>query len=167
MRALIPGGHGESAESRRWSASRRRGFTLVETSTALLLASLGAAAVLPPALRFGDHLRLNAAREALAAVIAEGRGRAIETGSAEITVANSPWRVWVETPDSSYAPLALADFGVAVSLGTGGNGLPRSSRTLRFNSLGLGSVASQTITLSRGPVSKELVISSYGRVKRK
>ena len=54
-----------------------------------------------------------------------------------------------------------------MSLGSLASGGPRPRRTLSFNALGLGAVSSQSVVLSRGSVSSELVISTYGRVRRK
>lgn len=131
------------------------------------MGSFAVAALAPAAVEFGDGLRVAAAREALAAVLAEGRSLAIGSGGATVTLADGPWRTWVTTPDSTFPALYFADFGVEVSLGTRSDDLPITSRVFSFNALGLGSVTSQTVTFARGGSSAALVVSSYGRASRR
>lgn len=140
----------------------RRGHTLFELCAALLLASLAASTLIPPARGLLDRMAVVAAREAVAGLFAEARLAAIEHGGASVHVRSGPSRAWAQIGDSVFGSVALErDLSVTVELPRG-----RSTTELRFDPLGLGQVASETITFRRGAAASSLVVSGYGRVRR-
>jgi hypothetical protein len=140
----------------------RRGHTLFELCAALLLASLAASISIPPARALLDRMAVVSAREAVAGLIAEARLVAAEHGGASVHVRAGPWREWGETADSMFARVALEEeFSVTVELPRG-----RSAADLRYDALGLGQVASETLRFRRGGAVSALVVSGYGRVRR-
>lgn len=73
-----------------------------------------------------------------------------------------PFRAWVTETDSVVHMLLLgSDLGVVLELGRG-----RRETRLAYDALGLGQVASETLTFRRGEAERSLVVSGYGRVRR-
>ncbi len=103
------------------------------------------------------------AREAVVGLLAEARLAAIESGSASV-------RITVDTAEAEALgagiPLRTAalggEFGVTVGLSGAATDVD-----LAYDGLGLGRMASQTITFRRGRETTELVVSGYGRVRRR
>lgn len=140
----------------------RQGHTLLELSAALFLASLAASAAFRGAAQLRDALAVTGAREAVAGLVAEARRAAVASGGARVRVEAFPARAWIEVGDSLHRALGLeAEWGVSVVLARG-----RTGTTLRYDALGLGQVASETLRLRRGGAERALVISGYGRVRR-
>jgi hypothetical protein len=54
------------------------------------------------------------------------------------------------------------EYGVSLDLGGG-----RTDVELAYDALGLGRVASQTVVFRRGDATAELVVSGYGRLRRR
>ena len=139
------------------------GHTLLELALVLLIVSMTVVSVLPAAGRYRDHLATIGAREAVAGLISEARALALRSGSASVHVAADPWRAWVSDQAGQRRAVALeSDFGVHVA-STGG----RTAVELSFDALGLGRVASQSLRFTRGGAESSLVISSFGRVRRR
>jgi type II secretory pathway pseudopilin PulG len=140
-----------------------RGHTLVELVFVLLLTAAAASSVAPLARRQRDRAAVVGAREAVVGLLAEARSAAMEVGGASVRVMESPPRAELLVLGSVVRVARLdADFGVALSLaGTG------TEAELSYDALGIGRVASQTIALSRGGEAAELVVSAYGRVRRR
>jgi len=140
-----------------------RGYTLIELVAVLTLFAVGASAFAPTARRLADLAAVSAAREEVVALLREARAVAIASGSGTVTLAAQPPTARVE---SRGVTLRSIDLGsgreVSVTLGSG-----RDSVSLAFNGLGLGRFANQTIVLSRGGVSASVIVSSYGRVRRR
>lgn len=139
----------------------RRGTTLVELTTALILVGLLTSVALPVGRGLADRMAVVAAREAVAGLLAEARTRALAHGGATVTLAAAPFRVWYRAADEPGAPVHLErDLGVTVVVG---RPLPHH---IRFDGLGLGRVASTTLRFRRGGAEAGLALSSYGRVRR-
>lgn len=140
----------------------RNGHTLLELCVVLLLAALAASVALPAGRHLSDAFAVVAAREALAGLIAEARAMAPGRGGASVHLRDGPWRAWAQAGGSWLRSVDFAaDLGVAVVLPRGRNALD-----LRFDVLGLGQVASETIVLQRGDSRRTLIVSGYGRVRR-
>ncbi len=141
----------------------RRGYTLIELSLVLTLATMTCLTLLPTARRLRDRMAVVAAREALAGLIARARVDALARGGSTVHVRGVSGRAWYEASDSVLATLELQrDFAVTVALGG-----TRDSADLRFDALGIGRIASQTLRFRRGSEEAVLVVSGYGRVRRR
>ena len=139
------------------------GHTLVELTFVLLLLGVAAASVAPTARQARDRAAVASAREALVGLLVETRLAAIETGGASVMIQAAPARAEGSANGTTLRRLDLAaDFGVRLALGAA-----RPVVELRYDALGLGRVASQTIVLRRGSAAAQLVVSSYGRVRRR
>lgn len=140
----------------------RRGHTLLELSAALFLTALAASAVFRGAGRLRDVAAVTGAREAVAGLVAETRRAALTSGGATVHVTAFPARAWSQAGDSLLGEVRLGEeWGVEVVLPRG-----RTVTELRYDALGLGQVASETIRFRRGETERALVISGYGRVRR-
>ena len=140
-----------------------RGHTLVELLFVLVLTGTTVASLAPTARRQRDRSLVLGAREAVVGLLAEARLAAMETGSAGVRITTSPAAAEVFVGTAPLRRAALhADYGVAVSLSGSA-----ASVDVAFDALGLGRLASQTITFRRGAESAELVVSGYGRVRRR
>lgn len=140
----------------------RTGYTLVELCSSLLLVALAGSALLPWARDLRDGLAVVAAREAVAGLLAEARVHAVAGGGATVHVRAGPWTAWAEVGDSVIGRVSLEEeLGVSVILSRG-----RVATALRYDALGLGQVASETLLFRRGDAGRALVVSGYGRVRR-
>jgi hypothetical protein len=140
----------------------RRGHTLFELCAVLLLAAMAGSVLLPAGRRLRDGLSVVAAREAVAGLVAETRMAALAHGGATVHLQAGPWRAWAQVEDSVLRLVPLeAGFAVSVELSRG-----RTATDLRYDGLGLGQVASETLRFRRGDAVRALVISGYGRVRR-
>jgi Tfp pilus assembly protein FimT len=140
-----------------------RGHTVIELTFVLLLVGVAAASATPAARRLRDRTAVVAAREAVVGLLAEARLAAVEQGAAAVRIASRPGRAELVAGGASLRRVDLSgDFGVTLALGGG-----RSEVELAYDALGLGRVASQTVSFRRGEAAAELVISSYGRVRRR
>jgi len=140
-----------------------RGHTLLELVFVLLLLGVAIAAAVPSARRLADRTAVAAAREALVGLFSEARAAAVERGGAVVRVEAAPARAEVRAQGDTLRRVEItAEFGVALELGGGGPHVE-----LGYDPLGLGRVASQTILLRRGDATTGLVVSAYGRVRRR
>ena len=140
-----------------------RGYTLVELLFVLVLAGTTVASLAPTARRQRDRALVIGAREAVVGLLAEARTAAMEAGDASVRITTTPARAEALVGAVTLRAAALdTDFGVAVSLS--GSAVQVE---LAYDALGLGRVASQTITFRRGGESAELLVSGYGRVRRR
>lgn len=140
-----------------------RGHTLIELIFVLLLVGVAAASVAPTARQARDHAAVAAAREALVGLLAEARQDAIETGGASVRISESTGRAELSVGGSVLRDVAmLAEFGVTLDLGGA-----RPDVELRYDALGLGRMASETLVFRRGDAVAQLIVSSYGRVRRR
>lgn len=141
----------------------RAGFTLTDLiiTLAVLGIVLGMAAPRVAALR--AHAAVRSARDAAASTFERARSLAVARGTARVTVDAAAGTITIESPIgiAAGAVLRLADtWGVAVGMA----GVPTA--VLDFNAIGLGVVASRTITITRGSAQAGLTVSSFGRVRR-
>jgi type II secretory pathway pseudopilin PulG len=140
-----------------------RGHTLVELLFVLTLFVVSAASFAPAARRQRDRAMVTGAREAVVGVLAEARVAAMERGAAGVRIGTEPPVVEAWSAGVLLERVALgAELGVAVSLGG-----TSTDVELTYDALGLGRVASQTITFRRGLETAEVVVSGYGRVRRR
>lgn len=140
-----------------------RGHTLVELTFVLLLLGVAVTSVAPAARKARDRAAVTGAREALVGLLAEARQAAIESGSGAVRLSEGTGVAEAFAGAEVVRWLSVsADFGAEMSLGGA-----RTTAELRYDALGLGRVASQTVVLSRGSARAVLVVSSYGRVTRR
>jgi type II secretory pathway pseudopilin PulG len=142
---------------------RRAGFALADLiiTLAVLGIVLGMAAPRVGALRARGAVR--SARDATASAFERARSLAVARGTARVTIDATAGTIAIESPIgiAADAGLQLADtWGVEVGVG----GAPTA--VLDFNAIGLGVVASRTITITRGSARAGLTVSSYGRIRR-
>ncbi len=139
----------------------RLGYTLLELVFVLTIVTAGFTVVAPAYRRAHTRLIVRSARESLVGLITRAQALAVVHGGATVTLSVSPAMVWLEAGGEVGDTLSLKALGVAVEL-SGGRSLAR----LRFNSLGIGALAGQTVSLSRGSARAGLIVSAYGRVRR-
>jgi type II secretory pathway pseudopilin PulG len=139
-----------------------RGHTLVELTAVLLLMALASSALLPLVRRTQDRSSVIAAREAVAGLVAEARVASVMYGGASVHFASEPWRAWYEAGGEIRRRVPLGeDLGVTLVLTRS-----RSASEIRFDALGLGQMASESLRFVRRGADAGLVLSSYGRVRR-
>jgi len=139
-----------------------RGHTLVELLFVLTLVGAATASLAPTARKYRERASVVAAREALVGVLAEARLAAMESGEARVRIASDPPAAEAAVGALTIRAVAFGEYEVALELGEG-----RNEVEIAFDALGLGRLASQTIGFRRGDASAELVVSSYGRVRRR
>jgi prepilin-type N-terminal cleavage/methylation domain-containing protein len=140
-----------------------RGYTLVELVFVLFLVGVATATAAPAAVRQRDRAMVVGAREAVVGLLAEARAAAVEAGGASVRLWASPGRAEAVVRGMARRTVHLeADFGVSVGLSGAA-----AEAELSYDGLGLGRVASQTITFRRGSEVAELVVSAYGRARRR
>lgn len=140
-----------------------RGHTLVELLFVLFLTGVTAASVAPAARRQRDRALVVGAREAVVGLLAEARLAAVESGSASVRITVGTAKAEAIARGIPLRTAALgAEFGVTVALSGAATDVE-----LAYDGLGLGRMASQTITFRRGRETAELVVSGYGRVRRR
>jgi hypothetical protein len=113
--------------------------------------------------RFGqllDRWAVLLARDHLVSLISQARAVAQVRGGADLVLETATGRAAIEIDGESVATLDLRPWRVSVSAGSG-----RDSVLLRFDALGIGRIASQTLRLSRGAAEAQVIISSFGRVR--
>lgn len=139
-----------------------RGHTLIELLLVLTLLGASAASLAPAARRYRDRGAVVAARESLVGLFAEARAAAMEGGGARVRLTGLPPVASTEVGDSTLRVVDVGStYGVTLELGS------RTESELSFDALGLGRMTAQTIGLRRGDAFAELVVSAYGRVRRR
>lgn len=137
----------------------RSGFTLLELTAALVLGGV-LLTLATPAFRYaGDVIAVRAARDQLLQALTVARSLAPLHGGAELEVRSSDGRVQVVAAGRIQLVHRLHD-DFRVTLGTS-NGA--ALVTLRFDALGIGRMASQSIVLERGDARAGVSLSTYGR----
>jgi prepilin-type N-terminal cleavage/methylation domain-containing protein len=140
-----------------------RGYTLVELVFVLLLVGVATASAAPAARRQLDRAMVLGAREALVGLLAEARLAAVGSGGASVRVSATARTAEVLVGGVRRRSVLLGtDFGVTLTLSGSA-----TEAELSYDALGLGRVASQTIGFRRGDQVAELVVSAYGRVRRR
>jgi len=140
-----------------------RGHTLIELTFVLLLLGVTASFMAGPMRRLRDRAAVEAAREALVGVFVEARGAAIEAGGASVRIVEATGLAEANAAGVTLRRVELAsEFGVRLELGG-----TRPDVDLRYDALGLGRMTSQTVVLRRSEATAQLVVSSYGRLRRR
>jgi len=140
-----------------------RGHTFLELTFVLLLVGVAGAYIAPMAREARDRAAVAGAREAVVGLLAEARQAAIESGAASVRIEAQSGIVESRSATTALRQLSLArEFGVSVQLSGA-----RSEVELRYDPLGLGRMASQTIVVRRGQAVAALTVSAYGRVSRR
>lgn len=141
----------------------RSGSSMIEIAVVLVIL----AALAPPLLASAADLRtsflLSRAREGAAGLFAEARWSAVAEGGAMVILnADPPWGAVVTAAGDTTRLTELGAGGVSLRLSR-----DRGNSRVRFGSLGLGLVSSQTLTFELEGEERRLVISSLGRVSRR
>jgi len=141
---------------------RSRGFTFLELLAVLALLGIGVSGLLPAARRWRDRMAVVGAREEVVGLFHRARVVAVARGEATILLTAPEPRVelWSQGELLDASSLGQAH-RVVLTLS---RGVPRVE--IRFDPLGLGRVASQTLRFRRGEETTILVVSSLGRVTR-
>jgi len=125
--------------------------------------SSGASAVAPTARRMRDRAAVVSAREEIVGALLHARVSAVARGASELTVSARPRRVTVVSDGDTVRDVLIGDgLGVDVVLSGG-----RDTTVLRFDPLGLGRFTNTTIRLRRGDAESAVIVSGYGRVRRR
>ena len=140
------------------------GYSLVEMATLLVVVAIGTSVLASYGRRLVDRAEAVAAREEVVRGVARARAFAVARGGASVTLVAQPPALRIDAGSEVVraVPLGGGDRRLSVALTSG-----RDSLTLRFDRLGIGRFANGTILLRRGDATRGLVISSYGRVRRR
>ena len=140
-----------------------RGHTLIELALTLAILAILLGTAAAPLRDLRDLAAVLSAREQLVGLIIQARASAVTRGGARLDI----------VPDSGAARISNGDSLVRVyPLGEPAESvvweLPRARPTLRltFDPVGIGRFASATIRFRRGRVTRSILVSTYGRVRR-
>lgn len=139
-----------------------RGHTLVELLIVLLLLAVGTWVFVPTARKLRDRAVASAGRETLVAGFAEARATALRAGGARLTIRRASPAYRVDTAERTGPWVGLNEPYPRIRIDAG-----RDSISVDFDRMGLGRLASHSIGVSVGEVERHLVVSSYGRVRRR
>ncbi|MDH5758828.1 MAG: prepilin-type N-terminal cleavage/methylation domain-containing protein [Gemmatimonadota bacterium] len=140
----------------------RYGYTLLEMVAVLALLAVAGSELTVAARGYRDRAAVVGAREAVVGLVARARREALLRGAAAVVLSPAPVRASVQVEDSVVAVIDLRETFLVEVDGGGSTGEVR----LDFGPLGLGRVASRTLSFRRGEATTALVVSSYGRVRR-
>jgi hypothetical protein len=131
-------------------------------SLAVLAAMMAMAT--PRLVELGDRAEARAVREQLVGLVTQARAMGVARGGATLVLESAPPSARVLAGDSVLRSVRLgsAERPAELRLPSG-----RSSVTLTFDALGIGRFASGTIVVRRGSAEAGIVVSSYGRVRRR
>ena len=140
----------------------RHGFTILELVGVLALLAVAASLSFPVGWSVRERLSVIGAREELVGLITRARGAALLHGGSSLIVTRNPAEIRVE---ARGVILHRVDMGATwrTELVLSGG---RPSVELRFDASGLGRMAAQSVTFTRGSAVARLIISAYGRVRR-
>ncbi len=139
----------------------RFGYTLLELVFVLTIVTAGFTVVAPSYRRAHARLIVRSARESLVGLIMRAQALAVIHDGATVTLSVRLGSAWLEAGGEVGDTLSLTSLGVAMALSGG-----RPQARLRFNSLGIGELAGQTVGLSSGSARAGLIVSAFGRVRR-
>lgn len=139
-----------------------RGHTLLELLCTLVLASICVSALVPGMRQLRDRAIAGSVREQLVAGFSEARASAVRAGGANLTIRRVPPAYRVDHRDRT-GRWTLVDLP-AGTLHLDGS---RDSIVVEFDRMGIGRVASRSIDVVVGDVRRGLVVSSYGRIRRR
>lgn len=144
--------------------TRGPGFTLLEIVTVLTLMGAAVAVSLPAAKRQMDRTAVLGAREEVAGLIHRARASAVALGGASLRLTSDPPAAELVAGGAVVDRSHLAgEYGGSMTMTLSRD---RGEVELRFDALGIGRIASQTIRFARGSAAAVLVVSSYGRLGR-
>jgi type II secretory pathway pseudopilin PulG len=138
-----------------------RGHTLFELTIALSLLAMLTAIAAAPLRRYRDAAAVVAAREAVAGLIVRTRAMAVASGGASLHLQADPPGAWLVVHRDTVEILTRVPERVAIDLGR------RDVLTLAYDEVGLGRIASATIRFERGEARRELIVASFGRLRRR
>ena len=143
---------------------RSRGTSLLEATLLVAILGMLAAGGAGAARRVQELAAVGAALEELVALFARARMVAVSGGGARVEFRGPPWRATLLSAagDSLDGADVRATHGVEVELAA-----TAGEVSVTYDALGLGRGVGRTITLHRGRATRTLVISGYGRVRRR
>lgn len=137
-----------------------RGAGLLELVVALALLALVAGVAGQGLTTLRDRWAVTGARNALAQLVREARGRAVARGGSRVLLSATRHEAVLESGTNVLRTLALqGEFGVRLDLGGA------ADATLIFDPAGVGRMASRTVTLVRKSATDRIVVSAYGRIR--
>lgn len=141
----------------------KRGHTLIELLTVLMLLATLLAIAMPRVSAWRDTAAARAARDELAARLSWTRIAATSHGGAALVVDLRGARYRVDLGDGVVAHSGdLRDlYGVVIETGTA-----RDSLVLRYDALGIGRTTGGTLRIRRGDAAAGLTVTPYGRYRR-
>lgn len=142
--------------------NNRPGYTLLELTLVVSLATLLVGIAVPSMLRGLHALAVRGAHAELTATVAATRTAAIMAGGANVVIDLDAAAVWIETAAGERVGDTRdldRSYGVALESSRG------PVLTLRFDALGIGRLANATIRIRRGRAVSSIVVSAYGRVR--
>jgi hypothetical protein len=142
----------------------RTGTTLMELVVCLAVLVAVTALATPRLNELGDRVEVRSVREELVGLMTQARAVGVARGGATLVLESEP-----------PAALLLARDSLVRSVRLGRTALPpelllpagRASTAFDFDALGIGRFASATIVVRRGRAEAGIVVSSYGRVRRR
>ncbi len=140
----------------------RRGTTVPELATLLLMLGVLASLGIGGARALTDRLVVVSAREEVIGLVHAARSTSVETAGARIDVDVDRDELVLYGGERVRRRIALAER--RVDLSTSGSA---SMVTLRWNRLGWGVVTSRTLVLRRGAAEARVVVSARGRATRR
>lgn len=141
----------------------KNGYTLLELIAVLFLIGVGLSIPVSQIGALADRWAVQAARERMVAVHLNARGIAREGDGALLEVDVSTQTVRVTSRGSVRSTTTFgSELGVVFALGGAS-----TTAQLRFDPLGVGRSIGHTVTFSRGRGNVQLVVSGFGRVRRR
>ena len=140
----------------------RHGFTLLELTGVLTLLALTASLSFPVSRSVRERLSVIGAREELVGLITRARGEALRRGGSSLIVVQYPAEVRIEARGELLHRVDVGATWRTELVLSGG----RPTVELRFDASGLGRMAANSVTLTRGSAVARLIISAYGRIRR-
>jgi len=139
------------------------GHTLIELALTLALLTILVGVAVRPLSDLRDLAAVLSAREQLIGVITEARATAVARGGARLDIVPDSGAVRISNRGSTVRVYFLGEFARRVAWE-----LPPARARLRltFDPVGIGRFASATIRFRRGRVTRSVVVSTYGRVRR-
>lgn len=139
-----------------------RGYSLLEVLVVLSLVGAGASLLAERLRHFGDGIAARAVREEIVGLVSTARARGRASGGAELLLHEDGRYVIRSGRDHDRFGVISRSPGVALTLSGG-----RDSVVVRFDRLGLGRMASTTISVRAGTIERAVVLSAYGRLRRR